>query len=98
MSTIRTIYSAEPSFPATDQHPDAVRYRVGDYWVDAIDGEPTQDEIDAILNPAQEPVRDPLAELDALRGELVSKAVLSKAEADATAMPAQGLSESAIKS
>ena len=33
MATIRVIYEAEPDFPA---HPDAVRYQVGDYWVDAI--------------------------------------------------------------
>lgn len=33
---IRTVYSAEPKFPATDQHPDAVRYHFGDVWVDAV--------------------------------------------------------------
>jgi hypothetical protein len=36
MTTIRVIYEAEPDFPPTDQHPDAVRYQVGEYWVDAI--------------------------------------------------------------
>ena len=51
MTQIRCIYSAEPKFPATDQHPDAVRYQVGKNWVDAIGGEPTQAEIDAVLNP-----------------------------------------------
>ena len=45
MSTIRCIYSAEPNFPATDQHPDAVRYQVAGVWVDAIDGEPTEAEV-----------------------------------------------------
>lgn len=49
MTVIRCIYASEPNFPATDQHPDAVRYQVGDLWVDAIGGEPTQEEIDAVL-------------------------------------------------
>jgi hypothetical protein len=53
--TIRCIYTAEPSFPATDQHPDAVRYQVAGYWVDAIGGEPTQEEIDAVLLPPSVP-------------------------------------------
>ena len=51
MSTILIIYDVEPTFPATDQHPNAVRYQVGGKWVDAIGGEPTQEEIDAVLNP-----------------------------------------------
>lgn len=49
--TIRTVYSAEPNFPATDQHPNAVRYHVGDWWVDAIGGEPSSDDIEAFLHP-----------------------------------------------
>jgi hypothetical protein len=49
--TIRCIYTSEPSFPATDQHPDAVRYFVDPYWVDAIGGQPTLDEINAVLTP-----------------------------------------------
>lgn len=51
MSTIRCIFDQEPTFPATDQHPDAARYQVGGRWVDAIGGQPTQAEVDAILNP-----------------------------------------------
>lgn len=52
MSTIRVVYQgAPPVFPATDQHPDAVRYQVGPYWVDAIGGEPTLEQIEAMLNP-----------------------------------------------
>jgi hypothetical protein len=35
MALIRVIYEAEPDFPA---HPDAVRYQVGDYWIDALGG------------------------------------------------------------
>ena len=45
---IRTVYTQEPTFPASDQHPDAVRYVMGGYFVDAI-GEPTQDDLDAFL-------------------------------------------------
>jgi hypothetical protein len=51
MSAIRAIYEAEPGFPATDQHPDAARYRVGQYWVDAIGAEPSEGEVLAVLNP-----------------------------------------------
>lgn len=51
MSTIRIVYSEEPNFPATDQHPDAVRYVVGPHIVDAIGGEPTLEEIEAVLHP-----------------------------------------------
>jgi hypothetical protein len=51
MSTILAIYSAEPSFPVQAQHPDAVRYHIGEQWIDALDGEPTQAEIDAMINP-----------------------------------------------
>jgi hypothetical protein len=49
MSSILCIYAAEPKFPATDQHPDAARYVVGPYLVDAI-GEPTAAEVDVVLN------------------------------------------------
>lgn len=47
------VYTAEPTFPATDQHPSAVRYKVGKFWVDAIGGEPTPDEVVAIMSPPQ---------------------------------------------
>jgi hypothetical protein len=49
--TIRSIYQQEPSFPASDQHPEAIRYQVGNLWVDAVGAEPTQADIDAILSP-----------------------------------------------
>jgi len=70
---IRVIYEQEPKFPATDQHPDAVRYKIGSLWVDAMGGKPTQAEVDAILNPS--PVvgpRDPFAEINALKTILKS--------------------------
>jgi hypothetical protein len=49
--SIRCIYTEEPNFPATDQHPDALRYKVGPVWVDAVGGEPTQADVDAVLTP-----------------------------------------------
>jgi hypothetical protein len=56
--TIRCIYqTSPPDFPATDQHPDAVRYgpltpsKGGIVYVDAIGGQPTVAELDAILSP-----------------------------------------------
>jgi hypothetical protein len=33
VALIRVIYEAEPDFPV---HPDAVRYQVGEYWIDAL--------------------------------------------------------------
>ena len=54
MSQIRCIYTKDPGFPATDQHPDAIRYPfshpvVGSLLVDALGGAPVQSEIDAVL-------------------------------------------------
>jgi len=46
MAILRVIYEAEPDFPPTVHHPDAVRYQVGEYWVDAV-GE--QGEVDKTL-------------------------------------------------
>jgi hypothetical protein len=55
VSTIRCIYLAgAPTFPATDQHPDAVRYTVSPYVVDAIGGAPTLAEVQAKLFPTQD--------------------------------------------
>ena len=52
MSEIRAIYlNQAPDFPATDQHPDAVRYQVGTYWVDAVGGEPTLQEVEDVIDP-----------------------------------------------
>jgi hypothetical protein len=56
--TIRTVYTEAPPFPATDQHPAAVRYHVGSRWVDAIGGQPTAEEIDAFLHPEPNPSAD----------------------------------------
>ena len=45
MALIRVIYEAEPDFPV---HPDAVRYQVGDYWIDAL-GAAQGAEVDQVL-------------------------------------------------
>lgn len=45
---IRTTYSAEPKFPPTDQHPEAVRYRFGEVWVDCV-GPLTEAEFEGYL-------------------------------------------------
>jgi len=55
--TIRVVYhGAPPDFPATDQHPDAVRYGPIEadgavYYADAIGGEPDAADIRALLAP-----------------------------------------------
>jgi hypothetical protein len=49
VSQILVIYSSEPPFPASDQHPEAARYKVGDVFVDALDGEPSEDEVTEML-------------------------------------------------
>ena len=49
MGILRMIYEDEPDFPPTVLHPDAVRYRVGDYWVDAVGGEPAREDVDQTL-------------------------------------------------
>lgn len=48
---IRTIYEAEPNFPATDQHPDAKRIKIRNWVVDYIGDKPDQTEVDSMLNP-----------------------------------------------
>ena len=67
MSKIRVVYqSRPPAFPATDQHPQAVRYKVGPYWVDALEGAPTLQEVEAVLNPPPPPPKTALARLQEL--------------------------------
>lgn len=82
MSAIRCIYlSGPPSFPATDQHPSAVRHQVGGVWVDAIGGIPTEAEVDAALHPPAGPSEAAriVAALKASPAELVKlKAELAK--------------------
>lgn len=51
MSRVLCVYVRQPSFPAADQHPDAMRYQVGGFWVDALDGEPTLGEVGAVIEP-----------------------------------------------
>ena len=49
MSTLRVIYEAEPDFPPSAHHPDAVRYQVGEFWVDAVGIPPAAGELDKVL-------------------------------------------------
>jgi hypothetical protein len=51
VSNIRVVYAKEPNFPATDQHPAAVRYQIGACFVDAVGEAPTQADVDAFLAP-----------------------------------------------
>lgn len=53
MSKILVVYASDPPFPATVQHPEAVRYQVDRYILDALEGEPTLQEIDAFFNPPE---------------------------------------------
>jgi hypothetical protein len=67
-TTIRVMYQEEPKFPATDQHPDAERYEIevdGKVWfVDAVGGAPTVDDVRAALFPPVEPpTADPVEKL-----------------------------------
>lgn len=75
MSAIRVIYHPnsdgsrrDPGFPASDQHPDAVRYPFdhptkGLLNVDAIGGAPSLAEVDAVFNPPQQPEQSPVEKL-----------------------------------
>lgn len=72
--SIYCVYSVEPKFPATDQHPDCVRDFIGAHVVDYIGTLPTQAEVDLFINPP--PTQDQqdaeaakqYAKLSALRG------------------------------
>lgn len=46
------IWTEQPKFPATDQNPNCIRYKVGSVWVDTDNPTPpTQADVDAILSP-----------------------------------------------
>jgi hypothetical protein len=47
---ILAVYSAEPNFPPSDQHPNADRFYKSGWWVDAV-GAPTDTEVAAYLSP-----------------------------------------------
>jgi hypothetical protein len=68
---IITVYSEAPRFPASDQHPEAKRYQVGSYVVDATGAAPTEAEIAAFLAPAaaEPPPSDEVADLRAALAE-----------------------------
>lgn len=50
--TILAVYTVEPNFPAVDQHPDASRYVIGAFWVDATIQEPSAGEVEAFMSPS----------------------------------------------
>jgi len=70
-TTIRCIYhGAAPDFPATDQHPQAKRYgpvliEGVNYFVDAIDGAPSREDVIAVLKPPPPPALTPEQKLAA---------------------------------
>ena len=93
MSTIRTTYEKEPDFPASDQHPDAVRYQVGKRWVDAIGGRPTQAEVDAVLDP-------PEAKLNVIRAQMAVadlKIIRALVEGDTVRIAAHVTAQAALR-
>jgi len=65
---ILSVHEREPNFPASDTLPGAVRYPVGAWWVDALDGEPTEQDVSDFFAPpkTQDEIRASLeAVLDA---------------------------------
>lgn len=57
--SIVAVYQDEPPFPATDQHPQAVRYQVSGYWVDATSGQPTAQQVADYIAPPVPPYVSP---------------------------------------
>lgn len=47
---IYCVYGELPNFPVSDQQPDAFRFEVGDYFVDATEA-PTIEEVLEFINP-----------------------------------------------
>lgn len=81
MSQIRCVYhGGPPPFPATDQHPGAARYQVGGVWLDAVGGEPSQAELDAVLASTAPPltVADVVEVLEATGSAGVKAAIAAK--------------------
>ena len=78
--TIRT-YSADPQFPATDQHPQATRYRFGETVVDAI-GDLTEAEFEAWrLDHAKDAAGHEIASLAEARREAITATGAGKRDA-----------------
>ena len=72
MATILNIYVREPEFPASDENPNAARYRYGSYWLHAVGGEPTPAEVTSMLNTRGQPVDPriapgPVADLESVK-------------------------------
>lgn len=71
--TILAIYTKEPSFPASDQTPDAQRIQVGNVWVDYTGAVPVQSDLDAL----QAPILAEQARLAALRTNNRTQAIVA---------------------
>ena len=72
MTNIRQVFEPingqpqQPDKPASIQHPDCVRYTVGLYVVDAVGGEPTLAEVEALLFPPAPPAKTSAEKLAAI--------------------------------
>lgn len=93
--TIKAVYQVEPNFPATTQHPAATRYVVGHYFVDAIGGEPSEQDVFLYLVGGLAGMRATVDQhAEAARGRYVSHPLMAaeyeQAERDATAFKAAG--------
>lgn len=63
--SILCIYNEEPKFPATDQHPNAERFHVGPYIVDALGDAPTVVQIEEVLGlRGNAPILSKLEDID----------------------------------
>lgn len=73
--TIRVVYEAEPNFPATQQHPQAVRAKIGGYWVDYVGSAPSAQEVADHMSPppSAEQVRDASFKADPARVDWVDR-------------------------
>ena len=72
---IIAIYSEQPGFPVSDQHPEARRYEIGGFVVDALGGAPTEAEVSAVMTPPPSAAVDPVTRLQA-RVDALTEALL----------------------
>lgn len=52
---ILSVHESEPNFPSSESFPNAVRFQIGGRWVDAINGEPTEADVQKFLFPELTP-------------------------------------------
>ncbi len=68
MSQIICIYGETPNFPPTNQHPLAARYTLGGWIIDALNGAPTQGELDVFRGVDAATLAAKQAEADRVAG------------------------------